>query len=846
MRFAYQTVLWGVRPTSFQAVFASIAKNGFGGVEIAQAPAFLPRPAELRDLLQAYGLELLALSGGKLEDRLAYSEEGGLKPSYYYLTWLDDHALALAAKHGCRLALHPHVYTELINPEKTREQLDLHKDILYLPDTAHLHMAQVDVPKAIEPYLDRLAAIHLKDWSAVYGLSCQRYARAFTQLGQGEVHPERVLSFLKKKDYRGWVVVECDTAKGRPEDYVEGSRVWLQAQGFELRPAAPPPAPDTLPEGRPVWLEEALDENGEEPCALGHTGCLYRELFQHLRKDSLEAFAESALEATVALIPGTVHAQIWEHSPTNRLLGLLAEYPKPATKPEHFLLDVGASIYGESIMSKTVGRFDPKALRADRNLVLDDPQAAKTCGQVITVPVFNSCNSNQVQLVLAFCVEKPDPEISDGRLLDYADVIAIAYETVLDELSLTASCTVEQRLSRHLRYDDFIRAAVNEIRTLMRCDGVSMFLVGTAGQRVRCAATTGIRWMVEPSRQFYERGDGSQLVRVWETDKPLILHGQPDETPPKSEETVSKPKERLSLFFPMRDAQGKVIGVLRCRNRTKGRHMFSETDLALVESICQTIVPNLLTLQESARRARTIDRMIHELKMPLTAIRGAADVLAQEAQRRSIQFAHDYVGDIASWLDLLQQQIRNVDFYRYRIGGREDLLRPVRKRVMMLRDVVAPARRHIKSMLDERGFPADRIKDDGFYHLPALYLDRAMFQQVFFNLLGNAIKYCYSDPKSFSVYMWTERDAHDYLIHFEDRGMGIPKGYESVIFEPYVRGPGMERYNVSGDGLGLWVVRQIVEAHGGRVEVTSPSQPTRITISLPNGLSSPDFRVGGD
>jgi K+-sensing histidine kinase KdpD len=121
-----------------------------------------------------------------------------------------------------------------------------------------------------------------------------------------------------------------------------------------------------------------------------------------------------------------------------------------------------------------------------------------------------------------------------------------------------------------------------------------------------------------------------------------------------------------------------------------------------------------------------------------------------------------------------------------------------------------------------------------------------MFQQVFFNLLGNSIKYCFRDTDSFNVQIRTGRDAHNYQIFFEDWGIGIPEGYENVIFEQYVRAPGAEEYDASGDGLGLWVVRGIVEAHGGHIKATHLHQPTQITIFLPTELASPDFRMDNE
>ena len=94
MKFGYQTIIWGVRPRNFRDIFKCVSENGFQGVEIAQPLAYLPSAADLRQLLDDYGLTLLSLCGGRLEDRVAYCQQGGLDPLYYYVERLERPANA--------------------------------------------------------------------------------------------------------------------------------------------------------------------------------------------------------------------------------------------------------------------------------------------------------------------------------------------------------------------------------------------------------------------------------------------------------------------------------------------------------------------------------------------------------------------------------------------------------------------------------------------------------------------------------------------------------------------------------------------------------------------------------
>ncbi len=121
-----------------------------------------------------------------------------------------------------------------------------------------------------------------------------------------------------------------------------------------------------------------------------------------------------------------------------------------------------------------------------------------------------------------------------------------------------------------------------------------------------------------------------------------------------------------------------------------------------------------------------------------------------------------------------------------------------------------------------------------FSALPRLWIDRNQFQQVFFNLLSNSIKY--SDRSNFKVRVEGGEVGDTYTIWFEDWGQGIEEGMEEMIFQPGFREERAIRSDVTGQGIGLTVVRAIVEAHGGRVTVTSLRKPTTFEIILPMQL----------
>jgi len=115
--------------------------------------------------------------------------------------------------------------------------------------------------------------------------------------------------------------------------------------------------------------------------------------------------------------------------------------------------------------------------------------------------------------------------------------------------------------------------------------------------------------------------------------------------------------------------------------------------------------------------------------------------------------------------------------------------------------------------------------------LPPVLIDRDAMEQAISNLLDNAIKYS-RDVKRLSI--TTERRGSNLSIEIADHGIGIPRAEQSKIFEKFYRvGTGLV-HDVKGSGLGLSLVKHIVEAHNGTISVESEvGKGSRFTILLP-------------
>ncbi len=112
------------------------------------------------------------------------------------------------------------------------------------------------------------------------------------------------------------------------------------------------------------------------------------------------------------------------------------------------------------------------------------------------------------------------------------------------------------------------------------------------------------------------------------------------------------------------------------------------------------------------------------------------------------------------------------------------------------------------------------------------YADGPKFQQVLHNLVNNAVKY--SPPKS-TVKVEAEQGANETFFSVTDNGIGIPKNQQKKIFEKFFRADNAASHGMPGSGLGLYLAKAVIEAHGGKLSFKSAeNKGTTFTLTLPN------------
>jgi hypothetical protein len=450
----------------------------------------------------------------------------------------------------------------------------------------------------------------------------------------------------------------------------------------------------------------------------------------------------------------------------------------------------------------------------------------------------DSQNPHQARFVVNIFPPNGGTRFNEEELARIGQFIAWAADSALDERCAIAAAGANLAAGRCQQVKAFLEDLRDLLLDTLDCEALTIFLVDDAGTRLEEAISTGLRWAVPLPQQFYSEGECVPGI-VWKRHEPL-MSPDPAGVSDKSDETNANTNPSL-LCAPMLDARGGVVGVIRCRSkRAKSGAfcMFADDDVAVLDAVCRAAVPHLEVLMSKERRWKALRRLTHELNNPLIAIAGAADKMRRELERRrgtsEVYFSEDYIGDIESWLGLMRGLLGNADVLR--LGSRKLALQ--QRRVQLYGDVFVPAVQQINQLLLDRDFNSTGIVIRKFDEIPALWLDKHRFNQVVFNLLTNAIKYADEDPKRFRVVVIGRQMRDLYEIDFCDWGSGIPLEMKEAIFLEGVRSKDAEQRNVSGDGLGLWIAREILQAHGGTIELTGLRNPTKLTISLPKELSS--------
>jgi PAS domain S-box-containing protein len=225
---------------------------------------------------------------------------------------------------------------------------------------------------------------------------------------------------------------------------------------------------------------------------------------------------------------------------------------------------------------------------------------------------------------------------------------------------------------------------------------------------------------------------------------------------------------------------------------------------------------------EGRRITEFIALLSHELRNPLAPIQNAVAVLARKADSPDIRWCADVIERQTGHLKRLVDDL--LDMSRITSGK----IRIERLR-LDLNAVVVQAVDAMRGSAAERGHTVELSVPEQ----PVMLLgDATRLNQVLVNLLINAVKFT---PDGGRIEVTVERSGAAACVQVIDNGIGMPESLLRHAFEPFVQGAGALERREGGLGLGLTLVKSVIELHGGSVAASSAGagQGTTVTLSLP-------------
>ena len=272
---------------------------------------------------------------------------------------------------------------------------------------------------------------------------------------------------------------------------------------------------------------------------------------------------------------------------------------------------------------------------------------------------------------------------------------------------------------------------------------------------------------------------------------------------------------------PIKDATGRIIGASTIARDITERKQAEQERAQLLE---REQAAHLEAQQAVRLRDQFLSIASHELKTPLTSLLGNAQLLERRAQRAGGFAERDLraISVIADQSGRLNRMINTMlDISRIQLG-RLSIDRAPLDLSALARRVVADSQPLLVLHTVELQAPEGAMPIVG---------DELRLEQALQNLVQNALKY---SPSGGAVQVAVLRRGQHACVSVSDQGIGIPPASLPHLFQRFYRASNVDEQHISGMGIGLYLVKEIVALHGGSIEVESvEGQGSTFTLSLP-------------
>ena len=424
--------------------------------------------------------------------------------------------------------------------------------------------------------------------------------------------------------------------------------------------------------------------------------------------------------------------------------------------------------------------------------------------------------------------EPRKPRADDIRMLNtMADQIGVAVDnaTLFSEVELRAQeqaalNSIAMAVNQSLHLDELLQISLNKSLDVTGRDRGYIRLKEPVTGELRLAAHRGI------SQDYVDtllrhRTPGGKTDQVFQSGEPLIVN-DPEGTLLKDE--TRREGSRSIAWIPLK-ARGKVVGIL---NISTNRPIpFEDREVQLLQAIGNVIgvaLENAQLFEDSERLVRELEAtteqlsaknreldsfvytVSHDLKAPLISLEGMAALLLDEYAGKLDEGAQHYLKRLMASSKQMETLI--IDLLTLSRIGREGRAAEAVSLNQVVDDLILEWGEIIR---------AKKIRVTR-HELPTLWGVRTQIQQVMTNLLSNAVKYLGDPPDPAIEIGAKDGDGKMFECYVQDNGIGIDPKYHEKIFETFQR---LKEIETEGTGVGLAIVKKIVEGAGGRIWVES-------------------------
>ena len=402
------------------------------------------------------------------------------------------------------------------------------------------------------------------------------------------------------------------------------------------------------------------------------------------------------------------------------------------------------------------------------------------------------------------------------------------------------------RSSSFIKIKDFDEQCVEIIRNSVHAKVCSIYRYDERTKLLSLNATTAKRIHFTQMNENLEtctvihscyvsiKSKNNVLTRVFEKRRTEYIINMQDTCSHESHfiEFVEKEQRinnQSAMVVPMLRKDGSCAGIVLLLGKEEHKHSIStaywEHDINHIEFIV-----NILTrISESdTERLTFLSQLSHELLAPVTELVNDNGLTVLQWKREPKYLSKEFL------INKLSENINRNMLFKYIISDTEFIYSASKKNIQY--NIVKQDRPQqvlldaIRLLEKEAHYKGLRIRTY-ISKMPPLYFDKERMMQVFLNLLQNAIKYSDSSNE-ISIFYKKENDRF-HEIRFANFGIGIREGEKEAIFELFHRGEEAKKKVIRGTGMGLYIIRDIMRAHGGDCYVRQLNHPTEFVITLP-------------